>query len=76
MTPRQFVHDPRCMMRLHAVMFWLWLAAGVALTGWAFYDPDNRYLLALVVFMSAYANAAGHAAGYSGAAPSAREGAG
>jgi hypothetical protein len=59
---------------LHTVLAVVWLVLALATTGWALYDPESRYLLAWVIFMSAYANAAAHLAGRAGAGPSEDEG--
>lgn len=67
--------SPRQRMRLHAGAALLWLGLAIATTAWALLMPDNRYLLAWVIFMSAYANTASHWSAREGAAPSAREGA-
>ena len=64
---------PEARMRLHSWGAWIWLALAIGTTSWAFYDPDNRYLLAWVIFMSAYANFVGHWSAREGAAPSATE---
>jgi hypothetical protein len=68
-----WVTDPEHRMTLHAYAAWLWLALAILTTAWALYDPENRYLLAWVIFMSAYANTASHWSAREGAAPSARE---
>lgn len=57
-------------VRVHRVMAGLWFALAIATTGWAIYDPENRYLLAWLVFMSGYANVAAHLSGAAGAGPS------
>lgn len=67
--------SPEQRMRLHAGAAVLWLVLAIATTGWALAMPDNRYLLAWVIFMSAYANTASHWSAREGAAPSAKEGA-
>lgn len=67
--------SPEQRMRLHAGAAVLWLVLAVATTGWALVMPDNHYLLAWVIFMSAYANTASHWSAREGAAPSAKEGA-
>jgi hypothetical protein len=64
---------PEQRIRLHTWAAWAWLALAVATTTWALYQPDNRYLLAWVIFMSAYANTASHWSAREGAAPSAKE---
>jgi hypothetical protein len=64
--------SPEARIRLHTWLARLWLALAVATTGWALWSPDNRYLLAWVIFMSAYANTASHWSAREGAAPSAR----
>lgn len=67
--------SPAARMQLHKWLAWIWFALAIVTTGWALYDPDNRYLLAWVIFMSAYANTASHWSAHEGAAPSAEEGA-
>lgn len=58
-------------VRVHNWAAGVWLALALGTTGWALYDPENRYLLAWVIFMSAYANTASHWSAREGAAPSA-----
>jgi hypothetical protein len=65
---------PAARIRMHTWLAWAWLVLAVGTTGWALYDPENRYLLAWVIFMSAYANCVGHWSAKEGAAPSAEEG--
>lgn len=55
---------------LHTVLAGVWLVLALATTAWALYDPENRFLLAWVIFMSAYANTAAHLAARAGAGPS------
>lgn len=55
---------------LHTVMAGLWLVLAIATTAWAVWDPESKYLLAWVIFMSGYANTAAHLAGRAGAGPS------
>jgi hypothetical protein len=65
--------DPARMIRVHGWAALVWLVLAILTTAWALYDPENRYLLAWVVFMSAYANCASHWSAREGAAPSAKE---
>jgi hypothetical protein len=67
---------PAARIRMHTWLAWVWLVLAVGTTGWAFWQPENRYLLAWIVFMSAYANCCGHWSAREGAAPSAKEGEG
>lgn len=62
--------SPHTVVRLHTTLAGLWFMLAVATTGWAVWDPENRYLLAWLVFMSGYANVAGHLAARAGAGPS------
>jgi len=55
---------------LHTWAAGIWLVLALGTTYWAGADPDNKYLLAWVIFMSGYANVAAHLAGRAGAAPS------
>lgn len=64
----------RTTVRVHTALAGLWLALALATTGWALYDPESRYLLAWVIFMSAYANFCGHLAAKAGAGPSEGDG--
>jgi hypothetical protein len=57
-------------VRVHNWAAVVWLALAIGTTGWALYDPENRYLLAWVIFMSAYANVASHLSASAGAGPS------
>ena len=57
-------------VRVHYVASGLWLLLALATTAWAIYDPENQYLLAWVIFMSAYANVASHLSAAAGAGPS------
>lgn len=63
--------SPEQRMRLHAGAAVLWLVLAIATTGWAIWDSDSKFLLAWVIFMSAYANTASHWSAREGAAPSA-----
>jgi hypothetical protein len=58
-------------VRVHTVMAGVWLVLAICTTAWGVYDPENRHLLAWLVFMSGYANVAGHLAARAGAGPSA-----
>lgn len=71
--PVAVLDDPKRMMAVHGWLAALWLALAVGTTAWAFYDPESRYLLAWLVFMSAYANAGAHWSARQGAAPSAED---
>lgn len=51
-----------------AALVWVILALGT--TAWAIYDAESHYLLAWVIFMSAYANIASHLSAAAGAGPS------
>lgn len=67
------LRDPSRMIGVHSRLAVLWLVLAILTTVWALYDPENRYLLAWVIFMSAYANCVGHWGAREGAAPSACE---
>lgn len=62
---------PETTVKIHTALAIVWLVLAVGTTGWAFWDPENRYLLGWIVFMSGYANVAGHLAARAGAGPSA-----
>lgn len=62
--------DAHATVRLHTAAAGVWGVLAIATTAWALYDPDNRYLLAWVIFMSAYANVGTHLAARAGAGPS------
>lgn len=57
-------------VKAHTVLAAVWLVLALGTTAWALYDADNRFLLAWVIFMSAYANCASHLAARAGAGPS------
>jgi hypothetical protein len=57
-------------VRVHNCAAGIWLLLALGTTGWAIYDPENRFLLAWVIFMSAYANVASHLSASAGAGPS------
>jgi len=63
--------SPEVRIKLHTWLACLWFMLAILTTGWAFYDPENRFLLAWIIFMSAYANTASHWSAREGAAPSA-----
>jgi hypothetical protein len=65
--------NAKTMVKVHSVLWAVWLMLAALTTIWAIRDPENPYLLAWVIFMSGYANAGTHLAGRSGAAPSAKE---
>jgi hypothetical protein len=54
----------------HTILAGIWLVLALATTGWGIYAPENKYLLAWVIFMSGYANVAAHLAARAGSAPS------
>lgn len=60
------LHSPsvRALQLIHGYLAVFWVALGVPVSILAFAFPDNRYLLAFVVFVSCYANFAGHAAAW------------
>jgi len=64
---------PARTVKLHTTMAAIWAVLALSTTAWGLYDPENRYLLAWLIFMSGYANMVGHLAGRAGAAPSAKE---
>lgn len=65
---------PEARIKLHEVLAGVWAVLALGTTGWALYDNENKFLLAWVIFMSAYANVVGHWSAREGAAPSAEEG--
>ena len=65
--------NPVIMAKVHGILVLVWITLAIATTSWALYDPDSKYLLAWVIAMSAYANAAAHWSARQGAAPSAGE---
>ena len=62
--------EAHTLVKVHNGLAVLWLVLALATTGWAIWDPENRFLLAWVIFMSAYANVASHLSGAAGAGPS------
>lgn len=52
--------DPVFMKRLHAWLTWGWLLLGVVASVYAAINPESRWLLPILVFVSFYANFAGH----------------
>ena len=66
--------DAHTSVRIHTWMAGVWLILALVTTGWAIWDPENKFLLAWVIFMSGYANVAAHLAGRAGAGPSEGEG--
>jgi hypothetical protein len=52
---------------------WAWRVLALLTTAWAIYDPDNKYLMAWLVFMSAHALEVGYTGARAGAEPSAKE---
>lgn len=65
--------SPEGRIRLHEIMAGCWTVLALGTTGWALWDPENKFLLAWVIFMSAYANVVGHWSAKEGAAPSQEE---
>ena len=63
--------DPKAMAKVHGALALVWLVLAILTTVWALYDPENEYLLAWVIAMSAEAHAAAHWSARQGAAPSA-----
>lgn len=66
--------SPHARIRLHTILAGIWLVLALGTTFWSVWDPENKYLLAWLVFMSAYANVVGHWSAREGAAPSEQEG--
>jgi hypothetical protein len=52
--------DPVAMRRLHGRLTMAWSIVSLPVCIWAFYDPESRWLLPILVFVSFYANTAGH----------------
>jgi hypothetical protein len=52
--------DPVAMRRLHGWLTMAWSVVSLPICIWAFYDPESRWLLPILVFVSFYANTAGH----------------
>jgi hypothetical protein len=52
--------DPAFMQKLHARLTVTWLLASIPVCIWAFYDPENRWLVPILIFVSFYANTSGH----------------
>ena len=75
MSVTDMLQDPARMIGVHSWLALVWLALTIGTTVWALVSPDNRYLLAWVIFMSGYANVASHWSAREGAAPSAAGGA-
>lgn len=48
------------MRRFHGWAAVAWVVLAIATTAFALWAPDNKFLLAWVIFMSGYANAASH----------------
>jgi hypothetical protein len=71
----RILDDPKVMARVHGVLALVWLILAILTTVWGVIDQDNRLLIAWLIFMSGYANAASHWGARQGAAPSAKEGA-
>lgn len=67
------LRDPKRMIGVHSWLALVWLVLTLGTTVLAVVIPDNRYLLAWIVFMSGYANVVGHWSAREGAAPSAEE---
>jgi hypothetical protein len=56
----RWLHDARVMVRVHSWLTISWWILALGTTILALLYPDNRFLLAWVIFMSGYANAATH----------------
>ncbi len=69
------LNDPKAMARLHGVLALVWLVLAILTTVWGVISQESPYLIAWLIFMSGYANAASHWGARQGAAPSAKEGA-
>jgi hypothetical protein len=59
---------------IHKALAALWFLLAIGTTAWGAWDPENKFLLAWVIFMSGYANCAGHLAAMAGAGPSEDDG--
>ena len=70
----RFLSDPKRMIKVHGVLALLWVVLALGTTVWAVLDSESKYLLAWVIWMSGYANAAAHWSARQGAAPSAGDG--
>jgi hypothetical protein len=68
---RSTLANPEKMIVVHTWMAIIWALLSLATTIAAVVFPDNRFLLAWVIFMSGYANTVGHWAARQGAAPNA-----
>lgn len=55
-----FLDDPQTMQRAHGAATVAWFVLATATTGFALWFPEHPVLLAWVIFMSGYANAASH----------------
>jgi hypothetical protein len=55
-----WLSDPKIMVRVHGWATVAWIVLSVVTTGLALTFPENSVLLAWVIFMSGYANAASH----------------
>lgn len=62
-----FLSDPKVMLAVHGWAAVLWVVLALGTTVAALFFPDHPFLLAWVIFMSGYANAAAHWAARQGA---------
>ena len=62
--------DAHTSVKIHTVMAGFWLILAIVTTIWAIWDPENKFLLAWVIFMSGYANCSSHLAARAGSGPS------
>lgn len=56
--------DPVWMRKVHGWLTILWFVASLPICIWAFYDPENRWLISVLIFVSFYANTSGHWSSY------------
>jgi hypothetical protein len=56
--------DPRLMRRIHGWLAVFWFVSGAVATAYAAVTDDTKWLFVLLVFVSFYANTAGHLAGW------------
>jgi hypothetical protein len=62
--------DAHTTVKTHTALAVLWFVLAIGTTIWAVWDPENKFLLAWVIFMSGYANCSSHLAARAGAGPS------
>jgi hypothetical protein len=62
--------SPHTLVKVHKGLAGLWFLLAIGTTAWGAWDPENRFLLAWIIFMSGYANVASHLSGAAGAGPS------